>query len=101
MNFSKVLDALKLSARLENGDLYISGRGEKRTIYVQEPEPLGTLHYYKGRVFKIVLKDQNGNDLDCLLTGDTLYIGMEDVKTKNLLGEKGFVYDNYKWYPMP
>ena len=37
MNFSKVLDALKLSARLENGDLYISGRGEKRTIYVQEP----------------------------------------------------------------
>ena len=100
MNFSEVLDALNLSVRLNNGILHIDGRGKKRTVYVNEPEPMGTLHYREERVLKIGLKDQNRNDLDCLLIRDALYISMKDVETGNLLGEKGITYDDYKWYPI-
>ena len=61
---------------------------------------MGTLHYREERVLKIGLKDQNRNDLDCLLIRDALYISMKDVETGNLLGEKGITYDDYKWYPI-
>lgn len=100
MNFSKVLDAFDLSASLKNGTLHIDGHGKKRTFYADKPDSVGTLRYCEERVLKIGCKDKSGNDLDCLLTGNALYISMKDIETKNLLAEKGITYDDYKWYPI-
>lgn len=100
MNFSKVLDALGLSANMKNGTLHIDGHGKMRTFYADKPDSVGTLHYCKERVFKIECKDKSGDDLDCLLMKDALYVSMEDVKTKELLAEKGIAYNDYKWFPI-
>lgn len=100
INFSMVLEGLGLSAEMNNGVLFIEGQAEKKTILMDKPEALGSLHYYKGRVFQIGLKDRGGSDLDCLYTGDTLYININDTKTKKLLREKGFAYRDYRWEPI-
>ena len=99
MNFSKVLDAFNLSESLKNGTLHLDGHGKKRTFYADKPDSVGTLRYCEERVLKIGCKDKSGDDLDCLLTGNALYVSMKDVKTKELLAEKGITYDDYKWFP--
>ena len=57
------------------------------------------VHYYKGRVLKIGLKDQNGVVLDCLYTGEVLYISMKDIENRALLRDNGYIYQDYHWDP--
>lgn len=79
INFTAAAEQAGISFKIDKGILSIKGHPKKPPLYLETSEPLGTLHYYRGRVFQIALKDGKGNDLDCLFTGDTLYINKKDL----------------------
>ena len=37
--------------------------------------------------------------LDCLYTGEVLYISMKDIENRALLRDNGYIYQDYHWDP--
>ena len=99
MDFQAVLENLGLSADMEKGKLIVKGKGNQTSYAAPEPDAIGTLPYYEGRVLKIGLDDRNGEILDCLYTGEVLYISMKDIENRALLRDNGYIYQDYHWDP--
>ena len=74
-----------ISFKINKGILSIERYSKNLPLHLDVSESLGTLHYYHGRLFQIVLKDTKGNLLDCLFTGDTLYINKKDLEKMSIL----------------
>lgn len=85
IDFTTTSERLGISFKINKGILSIERYSKNLPLHLDVSESLGTLHYYHGRLFQIVLKDTKGNLLDCLFTGDTLYINKKDLEKMSIL----------------
>lgn len=85
IDFTTTSERLGISFKINKGILSIERYPKNLPLHLDVSESLGTLHYYHGRLFQIVLKDTKGNLLDCLFTGDTLYINKKDLEKMSIL----------------
>lgn len=98
-DFSSVLNNLNLHYTMKNGILVIEGDGNRTSCETDRPEAIQSLPYYHERIIKTSLKNEECQTLECLYTGNTLYLRREDVETKDLLKKNGYFYQEYTWYP--
>ena len=73
--------------------------GNRTSCETDLPEAIRSLPYYHERIIKTSLKNEECQTLECLYTGNTLYLRRENVETKDLLKKNGYFYQEYTWYP--
>lgn len=98
--FSNALERMGLSYSMDSGKLQIEGEGDRKVCHIDQPEAIQYSPYFHMRFIKTRLKMDGAKTVECLYSGNSLYVSREDVETKQLLKKNGYRYKNYAFWPI-